>query len=145
MTRPIKLDDVVKTADGSMGDVHDIGRGMATVWIDGEESRAVTLPVDELRRVPDPRNRRPPIENLPVERPRCAFCNKPLSPAVNDERRGWGGPRWSPRITRRTFVRWNCYGRTDDGRGAFCTLSCALHFARAAFAAGYRITRAKSQ
>jgi hypothetical protein len=144
MTRAIKLDDVVKTADGAMGDVRDIGRGVAVVWIDGEESRAVTLPVDELRRVPDPRNRRPPIENLPDTRPRCAFCDKPLSPVVDDERR-WNGPRWSPRLVRRIFVRWSCYGRIDDGRGAFCTLSCALHFARAAFAAGYRITKAKSQ
>lgn len=65
--------------------------------------------------------RRPPIDGVPVVRPACPACQKPLKPFVKNEYR--------------VFVRWRSYA------DLFCTLRCALTFATLAHQAGYRLSR----
>ena len=89
-----------------------------------------------------------PILDLPRERPSCAWCGRPLAPVVSFEYeramvppQTFGGTDGLQVTTveghrevyrRRRFIRWDCYN------GLFHTLKCALAFATAAHAAGYR-------
>jgi len=125
----LRVDHVVKTADGlvcRVSYIHQVG----LVELDPLDGGAtLTLPREELRRVPDPRNQRPPIDGMPDPRPLCAWCARKLRPTVNEEREGTAV---RGRIVRRTFVRWNAY------EGVFCTASCAIAFAGASYRGGYR-------
>jgi hypothetical protein len=92
--------------------------------------------------------KRPPIEGLPTERPRCAHCNKPLTPWVKDTKEQYrpeeGGLR--SRLVRREFDgMWRGYPRRLSPPPIFCTLKCALQFAQLAHEAGYRIVRKENQ
>jgi hypothetical protein len=133
--KPLSYGHWVKTADGSIGRVCDLWRDQAEIQLDGDPDRKVLLPRSELRRITDPHNRRPPIEGLPpiAERPRCAFCNKPLVPSVESI---------YDRTTSRTKLVRRVFEGTYHVRSThFCTHRCAGDFARAAHKAGYRIVR----
>lgn len=94
-----------------------------------------------------------PILDLPRERPTCAGCGVPLRPVVSFEyervmvpaQSFAGGDGFTATTVeghrniyrRRRFIRWDCYN------GLFHTLKCALAFATAAHAAGYRRQRGK--
>lgn len=136
--RTIATDHWVRTADGAIGRVRYVyENGTADVGIDGEaDDRAtVNLPLAELRRIVDPYRQLPPIDGLPAERPRCAFCDRKLRPITTHERRK-GLIDWTrPAVVRRQFIRWDSYD------GLFCRLVCARQFACAAHRAGYRIVR----
>lgn len=144
MPKPIAADHVVRTADGTICRVVSLYRQPLEGGGYGEQlaelrnletDEPLELPVAELRRVADPRNRRPPIEGLPETRPRCQRCDRMFAPITTDTYAGPKASPLSPRITARRFVRWSSY------RGLFCTLSCALVFAELAHVAGYRIQR----
>jgi len=137
---------VVRTADGTicrvvslyrqpLGRVGEYGAQLAELR-NLETDEPLELPVAELTRIADPRNRRPPVEGLPDEpRPRCQRCDRLFAWVTKDEYSGAKAGPLAPRITARRFVRWSSY------RGLFCTLTCALSFAELAHAAGYRIQR----
>lgn len=144
MAAELKVDHFVRTADGTIGRIRYIGRRYDTdkkdhvgdLYADvapAEGGESVELPLSELRRVPDPNSKRPPIEGIPEgERPRCPYCDKPLRLQARDERE-----KTQPyRIVKRTFWR---YGKD----GVFCTDACGIRFAHAALKAGYRIVRKK--
>jgi hypothetical protein len=146
MARELKTGDVVKTADGTIcevryvhGDRPDLDPPLppAADLRVLETGDGFTLPLGELRRIVDPRNRKPPITGMPPadERPRCQRCDRLLAPVVDCVFAGAKASPLAPRITARRFLRWSSY------RGLFCTLSCALSFAELAHAAGYRIQR----
>lgn len=78
--------------------------------------------------------RRPPIEGMPADRPRCVWCNRPFK-AWTDDTREEGRDEHRALISiviRRTFKNFSSY------RGKFDRLRCALAFAVAAHNAGYR-------
>lgn len=138
--RPTAWGQVVRTADGTICHVRSIYRGegeqqMADLTtIEGGEELA--LPVAELTRIPDPRNRLPAVEGIPDgPRPRCQRCDRAFAWIVDHKYAGPNAGPLSPRVLRRVFVRWSSY------RGLFCTLSCALAFAELAHKAGYRMVR----
>jgi len=87
--------------------------------------------------------KRPPIEGLPpTERPRCAFCDRPMPIMSNDIREQRPGGSYFGPVIRRTFVRYigYCWNKALDAP-LFCRLRCAKDFAWASYEAGYRITR----
>jgi hypothetical protein len=137
----LKYGDWVRTADGAIGTVKDGYEGNVDVAIDGRSSDTVTLPLAELRRIPDPAGKLPPIEGLPAlgDRPTCPYCGKRLVPWVIAHYRQGAHDPLKPRCERRVW----------DGsyhqRHGFCTWSCAGKFAAAAVRAGYRITRKESK
>ena len=133
--KPIAIDHWVRTADRAIGIVRHVGGDAAEVAIDADDRQLVTLPIAELRRIANPARKLPPIDGLPLTRPRCAYCNRGLRPVTSHEFRK-GLIVWTlPRVVRRAFLRWDAYD------GIFCRLSCARAFAVAAHAAGYRIRR----
>lgn len=139
MAMPTKIDQIVTTADGTLCRVTYVATYSAdaeVVPIEGGER--MTLPRAELKRVPDPRNVRPPVEGMPTTRPRCRYCNKPAAWVTRDETQ-WTD-QTKPRILKRTFVRWRGYDGGVPGV-LFCTLNCAFHFAQACVRAGMRIKR----
>ena len=145
MPREIKTDHWVKTADGAIGRVRYVheASGTADIAINGSWDEQVNLPVEELRRIPDPAENKPPIEGMPPaeERPRCAFCQQLLKPNVRkhyaDVSKTARNPM-APRYTRRTFEGWEGYPRRAP---IFHSMACAEYFATAAHKAGYRIVR----
>jgi len=143
----LKTDHWVRTADGAIGRVryvHEVFQ-TADIALNGSFNDQVSLPLAELRRIPDPAENRPPIEGLPVdgERPRCAFCNRRLAPDVRkhyaDVATTARNPL-APRVARRTFEGWTGYPRRAP---LFHSLGCAENFAIAAHKAGYRVRRTK--
>jgi hypothetical protein len=70
-----------------------------------------------------------PIDGLPLERPRCPWCNTTLRPWVDEVRANQSST--SP-IVRRSF-----HGRRSYG-GRFDTMRCAMQFAATAYNAGFR-------
>ena len=136
MKRALKTDDYVRTADKSMGRIRYIWKQEAEVAIDDDTDNTVTLPLSELRRIPNPWNKLPPIEGIPDERPHCDYCKRELRPRT-DREYDRSSSHW--RVTRRTFSGWSCYGIPESGQ--FCTKACAIRFAWAAYRAGYRITK----
>lgn len=138
--RPSAWGQVCRTADGTICHVRSIYRDGETQMAELstlEHGTELTLPVAELTRIADPRNKKPPIDGLPPaeERPRCQRCDRPFAVRTNDTYAPHNAGPLTPRILARRFVGWASY------RGLFCTLSCALAFAELAHAAGYRITR----
>jgi len=148
MKRPIKVEDRVTTADGTIATVRYVG----PKW-DSETNQytsepyaelspegggeTLTLPVAELKRVP--KTARPPIEDMPPERPRCPFCGSGLRPVVQGLTAA-GNHAYGRLATRRAFVRWDGYAISAANHfDKFCTLACARAFANAAYLAGYRI------
>jgi len=135
MAAELKRDDVVKNAEGVMMRVRYVNpaRREADVYpFDGELDDTITLPLDELKRVIDPKRRLPPIEGLPAERPRCAWCARKLRPRVHTE------AVWHPhRVIGRKFEGWSTVA------GGFCTNACAIQFAGACYHAGYRRERSR--
>jgi hypothetical protein len=84
--------------------------------------------------------KRPPVEGLPTPRPTCVWCHKPLKFWTDDtHQRGsdLSASQGNP-VVRRQFRRWDGYGRRRDDVPRFDRLQCALEFAVAAEAAGYR-------
>lgn len=78
--------------------------------------------------------KRPPIEGIPKDRPRCPGCGKLLEYRTEDtmERRDSEGfTRYV--LVRRVFARWGGY------LGRWHSLRCALQFAEAAYKAGFRL------
>lgn len=138
MARELRHGHHVKSADGAeytVSYVHPASTGELKGMVDLtsiDGGRLTTLPLSELKRIPDPRNQRPPIEDVPDVRPSCALCNRPLQMYTNNT---YANGNYSGRIIRRVFNRWKAYS------GLFCTLSCAHSFAVAAHRAGYRIIR----
>lgn len=142
MKQELRPEQTVQSAEGALYRIGyvDLATRTATLSLLDERTgryvsnaQLVTLPLEELRRVPDPTKARPPIEGMPADRPRCPYCDRKLAPVVHEERvDGYGS-----RIIRRTWVRWRAK------RQLFCTLSCALDFAVACHKAGYRIKRGK--
>lgn len=146
--REIKTDHWVKTADGAIGRVRYVHQalGTADVAIDGSYDNQESVPLDQLRRIADPAEKLPPIENMPpaAERPRCAYCGKPLRPNVRKHYADMATRRnpLAPDCLKRTFEGWEGYPRYRKDTGPlFDTLSCAERFAIAAHKAGYRIVR----
>ena len=136
MAREIKTDHYVRTADGTVYRVRYVHERdqVADLAEVGEITTALTLPLAELRRVPDPRNKRPAIEGIPDERPTCAFCGKPIAPIVGNHYDNH--PQLFKRIiVRRTFEGWRTIA------SAFHSNGCAVKFAAAAHRAGYRIVK----
>lgn len=146
MPATLKTGDVVKTADGTICEVRYVHP--ARPDLDPplppsadlrvlETGEGLDLPLAELRRIADPRNRKPPITGMPPveERPRCQRCDRLLAPVVDTVYAGAKSSPLEPRIKARRFLRWSSY------RGLFCTLTCALAFAELAHRAGYRIQR----
>lgn len=88
----------------------------------------------ELKRVPDPRKKLPPIENMPEgPRPECAFCARYFQPQVHNEYKSHENKDpLAPHVVRRVFKYWRSY------RGLFCTTGCAIDFAEASYRGGYR-------
>lgn len=132
-------ENVVKSADGTLYRVQAVGAIAAElvpleIGFSSDPAVLVSLPISELRRVPDPRNRRPPIERLPVDRPRCAWCDRQLRPIV-DEIRNPSQETTAPRLLRRIFVQWREIER------AFCSSKCAVLFAGASYRGGFRRAR----
>jgi hypothetical protein len=143
-TGAIKYGDVVRSAEGTMYSVrylhHPPGGAereaeLAPLDEHGDLSMdleaKIMLPVRELRRVPDPRKARPPIEGLPAKRPRCAWCDRPLRIVCDnifDKANRPGGRRLSGRVFR-FFVSYE---------EVFCTTRCAIAFAGASYRGGYR-------
>ena len=131
-----------KTADGTLGQIVALrGDDTAEVALEGRSDHTVTLPLAELRRAADPSRKLPPIEGLPAERPRCAYCNRPLRPMTTSTSNPavWAGQHFNPmvpRVLHRVFFAWNAYA------GLFCRHKCATSFAAAAHKAGYRVKRA---
>lgn len=138
MARELRHGHYVKSADGAeycVSYVHPDNMGALKGMVDltsTDGGSNTILPLSELKRIPDPRNQRPPIEGVPDVRPRCACCDKPLQMYTNNT---YANGNYSGRIIRRVFNRWKAYS------GLFCTLSCAHSFALAAHRAGYRIIR----
>jgi hypothetical protein len=145
--REIRTRDYVTTADGAIYQIWDLrneydpekGAYTGTVLanlhpLDGDSKGRITLPVGELRRVPDPAKKRPPIQGLPAERPTCEMCQQPLKPEVRDI---WSGRPYASPIARREFVRWRVVA---DG---FHSNGCAIRYARLCFKNGYRVQRNK--
>lgn len=155
MAKPgtLKIDHHVLSADGT----RYVVRYVATRTYDGvtEEqadlvpvdedatfvggfSNRITLPTAELRRVAA--MQLPPIEGMPAERPRCPMCDKRLQPRTDYTYDGMQRRK----VIKRTFDRWRGYPITRESSEKFCTQVCAYKFARAAYAAGYRIVRKKA-
>jgi hypothetical protein len=80
------------------------------------------------------------VEGLPLDRPRCQHCARPIG-YFSDSERSHEVPS---RIVRRVFRFWKGYGQVVDGVPRWCTLRCALAFANAAHRAGYRMQRRAS-
>jgi len=134
MSGVFKRGHVVKTAHGAryrLGYVD--GTKADAIQLDerGHENQATrtVLTLSDVTRVTDPARQLPPIEGLPTDRPRCPGCDRLLAP-ITDAKRDEHF-----RVTRRIFMRWDCYA------GNFCALRCAHSFALAALKAGYRIAR----
>jgi len=136
MAQPSRVNHYCTTADGVLCRVAYLGPdGMADLYmVDNNLTETIRLPVAELRRVPDPRNTRPPIEQMPAERPRCAWCDRLLKPRVENVY-SQEPQLWLRRIVRRTFIRW----RTVEG--VFDTNRCAIRFAGASYRGGFRKVR----
>lgn len=98
----------------------------------GSMEGTITRPLALLRRVPAPNKNKPPIEGMPAERPRCAWCNAPLAAILNTEHTD--GDHQKP-VVRRVFVRWSAY------EGLFHNTGCAIRFAGASYRGGYRRKR----
>lgn len=81
-----------------------------------------------------------PIQGLPIVRPRCVACGKAFRPRSRDvcERRPYPGGGFQTVTVARHFSGWDAYN------GLFHTMRCALGFATAAHAAGYRLSRPTS-
>lgn len=128
--RPIVAGCYVESAEGTRYRVsyYDMISLVATLYPD-DGGATVELPIAELKRVADPRKQLPPIEGLPKDRPICPWCDRPLKPQT--EHFHAAGMR--RRVIRRQFIRWNAKHQL------FCTYRCAVNFATAAHAAGYRI------
>lgn len=130
MPRPITVDSYAKSADGTLYRVVYVGGLQAQLAaVDGGEY--IYLPLEELRRVSNPKDKRPRVEGVPEERPRCEWCARRLRPSVVNHYTG-ETESWKRTIVRRTFSGWQSYV------GAFDTKDCAVAFAGAAFRAGYR-------
>lgn len=127
--RPIVAGCVVESAEGTRYRVsyYNNTNEIATLYTDDGRSETIELPISELKRIPDPRRKLPPVEGMPAVRPACANCGRPFKFWTNDTRTR------DHIVTRRVFAHWKCY------RALFCTLRCTLQFATAAHAAGYRI------
>lgn len=138
MARELRHGHYVKSADGAeyrVSYVHPADTGPLKGMVDltsTDGGSSATLPLSELKRIPDPRNQRPPIEGVPDVRPTCAYCNRPLQMWLNDI---YDTGNCTGRIIRLVFWRWKAYD------GLFCTLNHARAFALAAHRAGYRIIR----
>ena len=149
-TPQVQLDWWFKTADGTLGQIVALRDDHTVeVELEGRYESRVTLPLAELRRVADPAKKRPPIEELPAERPRCAFCDRPLRALTRDTQNPavWADGHHNPlvpRILRRVFWRWDGYG-WDGHRALFCRHQCATNFGAAAYKAGYRVKRKDAQ
>lgn len=135
----------VRTPDGTIGKVHVIEQANnetephAELYVLDTQDY-LRLPVRELKATKNPNaGKRVAVENMPEERPRCQRCDTPLKFWTDDtsERVGEWGTR---RITRRVFTGWRGYPQWR-GPKLFCTLQCALLFAKLAYEAGYRITK----
>lgn len=128
---PSRVDHYCTTADGTLCRVTYINpAGTEAELSTIEHGGSLSLPVAELRRVPDPRNQRPPIAGMPTERPRCAWCDRGLKPLVDDT---WNGDRGlGRRMIARVFLRWRAY------ESVFCTTRCAIRFAGASYRGGFR-------
>lgn len=77
--------------------------------------------------------KRPPIEGMPADQPRCQYCDQKF--------RCWTKDTWADGyriLARRVFAGWRSYD------GLFCRLICARRFAQAAHRGGYRIVRKAS-
>lgn len=135
--REIKTDHWVRTADGATGRVRYVHRSRdgsddtVDIAIDNDWEQTVTLPRAEVRRIPNPANKRPPIDGMPAERARCAWCERALRPQVinhyDDHPKAW-----KRLIIRRTFAGWRAY------EGVFHSTGCAIAFAGASYRGGYR-------
>jgi hypothetical protein len=135
VTAPIRTDHHVRTADGVVYRVRYVheGRGEAElVPLDQTSNGSITLPLAELRRVA--KTRVPRVEGVPAVRPRCAWCDRPLKPSV-DNHYSDEPQIWKRRIVRRTFAGWRAY------EGVFCVQACAIRFAGASYRGGYRRQR----
>jgi hypothetical protein len=155
MARELKIDDIVKTENGRglLCRVRSLYRGEADL-VSLVDDIELSLPVHELRRVPDPRNKLPKIEGMPDQRPICQRCKRPLRPVSMDHYNESRDPL-APRIDRRVFSRWDGYGHADleytNGEGEtnyvplFCTARCAMQFAVIVYRSGMRIKGIKSQ
>lgn len=86
-------------------------------------------PLASLRRIPRVNKNKPPIEGMPKDRPRCAWCDKLLRPRLDIKHEDGN---YSKRVLRRIFLGWNAY---ED---LFCTSTCAVRFAGASYRGGYR-------
>jgi hypothetical protein len=132
--RPLKTGDYVEAPGRRVGVVLRVQDHLipplAIVTMDDTE-KDLNFPVSELRRL---HIKRPPIEDMPSDRPACDHCRRPLAPEIATER----DAKFRP--IRRVFNGWRCWGRKPE-RGRFCSPGCAVRFAHAAFAAGYRITK----
>lgn len=129
---------VVRTADGVTCRVQYIhaDRTAELTPLGAPDEERLVLPIAELKRIPNPRDKRPPIEGMPEPRPLCAWCRRKLRPVVNCE---WNGSKaigaalaYQARVTRRTWTRWDSYEEV------FCTTRCAIKFAGASYRGGFR-------
>jgi hypothetical protein len=133
--RAIRTDHHVRTADGVVYRVRYVheARGEAElVALDDAGGSSIMLPLAELRRVA--KHRVPRVEGVPAERPRCAWCARPLKPSV-DNHYSDEPQIWKRRIVRRTFAGWRAY------EGVFDVQGCAIRFAGASYRAGFRRQR----
>lgn len=137
MAQPTAVDHYCKTADGTLCRVMYLSgpafanAELRSINADGSWGDNLTLPLAELRRVADPRNKRPPVEGLPAERPHCPWCDRPLRMLTN-HLKDPNAKLWLAVVKRRVFVRWQTV------EGVFCTNSCAIRFAGASYRGGFR-------
>jgi hypothetical protein len=140
MSTPLKTDHYVRTADGTLGWVRYVHEALdqADLYLYDDHGKMldrVTLPVAELTRTTAPWEKKPAIEGRPETNLLCICCGKKMPWRIEHT---YGTVAGRPAIVRRTFRQWTGYPRHAP---LFCTLRCALAFARAAYAAGYRITK----
>jgi hypothetical protein len=138
VSREIRVDSIVTRRGQDSSKFYRVSYVSGTAFADAElvsldGDERVSVPIAELRRVANPHDRRPAILGLPAERPRCAWCNRPLRPDVRNTYSD--DPLWRRRIIQRHFNGW----RTIEG--VFDTNGCAVKFAGASYRGGYRRKR----
>lgn len=111
----------------------DFGGGPGTVAgevvrLELENGSIVEVDADDVRPASTPR---PELVGVPTDGPRCPWCKRRLKYETVDEL-GEVWPHARPIVVRRVFKAWR------QPYGAFDRLACALDFAQAALAAGYR-------
>lgn len=154
MTTALQYDHLVTTADGTICRVTYVDKQRKEAYvkpIEGDRyGSEITLPLAELTRIADPRNKLPPIEGLPKTRPVCQYCKTKLRPSTNNSYDLENKQILAPRVTRRVFSFWHGYGysketyTTDGGKTRFYvplfhSTKCAIKFAQASWLGGMRM------